>query len=140
MSVNTSVVLGFVGADPETHTFEDGGKASSFSVATKEEWKDKKTGEPREHTDWHRISVRGGLAGVVEKYVEKGMKVYIEGMMRTRKYTDSSKVERYVTEIHAKKIEMLSKSSNASQDGQDNQDGQGDYAWYEEQSKQMPNG
>ena len=138
MSVNESVLLGFVGADPEVHTFQDGGKVANFSVATTENWKDKQTGEPREHTDWHRVSVRGGLAGVVEQYVRKGMQVYISGSMRTRKYTDSSKVERYVTEIHAKKVQMLGKNPNG-QSSQSDQNDQGDYAWYEEQSKQMPN-
>ena len=129
MSVNEAVVLGFIGADPEVHNFDDGGKVCNLSVATTEKWKDKQTGEPREHTDWHRVVVRGGLAGVVEQYVTKGMKVYVSGKMRTRKYQDSAGVDRYVTEIQADKLEMLGGGSNSKSQTSDDQ-------WYQDQAQQ----
>ncbi len=115
MGVNNAEIVGHLGADPETHTFEDGGKVSNFSVATSDKWNDKQTGEKREHTEWHRVVVRGGLAKVVEQYLRKGSQVYITGQLRTRKFEDKDKVERYITEIHCNQLEMLGGNTSNSQ-------------------------
>ena len=85
-SVNKVVLVGNLGKDPEIRTFPNGGRVANFSIATSENWKDKATGERKERTEWHRISVlNDALVGVVEKYVKKGSKLYIEGQLETRK-------------------------------------------------------
>ncbi len=90
-SLNKVVLIGNVGKDPEIRNMPDGKEVSSFSIATSEYWRDKATGEKREATEWHRISVFSeGLIGIVKKYVKKGSKVYIEGTLRTRKWVDQS--------------------------------------------------
>lgn len=99
-SVNKVIIVGNLGKDPEIRSFQNGGKVASFSVATSESWKDKATGEKKERTEWHRISVLNeNLVGIVEKFVKKGSKVYIEGQLETRKYTDKDGVEKYTTEV-----------------------------------------
>ena len=99
-SLNKAIVIGNLGKDPEIRTFQNGGRAASFSVATSESWKDKETGERKERTEWHRVSVvNDGLVTVVEKYLRKGSKVYVEGRMETRKWTDRDRIERYTTEV-----------------------------------------
>ena len=99
-SVNKVIIVGNLGKDPEIRSFQNGGKVASFSVATSESWKDKTTGEKKERTEWHRISVLNeNLVGIVEKFVKKGSKVYIEGQLETRKYTDKDGVEKYTTEV-----------------------------------------
>ncbi len=135
MGVNNAELIGHLGADPEVHTFEDGGKIANFSIATTDKWNDKQTGEKREHTEWHRIVVRGGLAKVVEQYLKKGAQVYIKGSMRTRKYQDSTGADRYITEVHCNQMEMLGGNPN-SQNSQANQGATDDSAWYENQSNQ----
>lgn len=108
MSINDSRVMGYLGADPEVHTFEDGSKVSNFSVATTFSWKDRKTGEAREQTDWHRIVARGNLATIVERFLKKGSHVHVSGKLRTRQYKDNKNdATAYVTEIIAGKIEMI---------------------------------
>jgi single stranded DNA-binding protein len=99
-SLNKVQLIGHLGKDPEIRSFQNGGKAASFSLATSESWKDKETGERKERTEWHRISITNdGLVGVVEKYLKKGAKVYIEGQLETRKWTDKEGAERYSTEV-----------------------------------------
>ncbi len=99
-SVNKVIIVGNLGRDPEIRTFQNGGRVASFSVATSESWKDKATGERKERTEWHRISVvNDALVGIVEKYVKKGSKVYLEGQLETRKYMDKDNVEKYTTEV-----------------------------------------
>jgi single-strand DNA-binding protein len=99
-SVNKVILLGNVGKDPEIRSTADGKKIANFSVATSEEWKDKATGERKERTEWHRVCVfNDGLVGVIEKYVKKGTKVYIEGALQTRKWTDKDGAEKYSTEV-----------------------------------------
>ena len=98
--LNKVDLIGHVGADPETVTFQSGGKVANFTIATSETWKDKATGEKKERTEWHRISVFSeGLIKVVENYVRKGSKIYIQGMLQTRKWQDKSGEDRYTTEI-----------------------------------------
>ncbi|MEA1937710.1 MAG: single-stranded DNA-binding protein [Pseudomonadota bacterium] len=99
-SVNKVILVGNLGRDPEIRTFQNGGKVANFSIATSENWKDRNTGERREKTEWHKVVVFGdGLVSVVERFLKKGAKVYIEGQLETRKYQDQSGQERYMTEV-----------------------------------------
>lgn len=99
-SVNKVILVGNLGKDPEIRAFQNGGRIASFSLATSESWKDKTTGERKEKTQWHNISIKNDrLIEVVERYLKKGAKVYIEGQIETRKYTDKDGVEKYITEI-----------------------------------------
>lgn len=99
-SINKVIIVGNLGKDPEIKTFQDGGQVANLSIATSETWRDKQSGERREKTEWHRVAVKQeGLVGVCEQYLRKGTKVYIEGKLQTRKWTDNSGVERYATEI-----------------------------------------
>ena len=99
-SVNKAIIIGFVGRDPEVKSFPNGGKIANFSIATTETWRDKQSGERKERTEWHSISIKNeGLVGVVEKYVKKGSKLYIEGSLQTRKWQDQSGNDRYTTEV-----------------------------------------
>jgi single-strand DNA-binding protein len=99
-SLNKVQLIGHLGKDPEIRSFQNGGRAATFSLATSESWKDKDTGERKERTEWHRISITNdGLVGVVEKYLKKGAKVYVEGQLETRKWTDKEGQERYSTEV-----------------------------------------
>lgn len=99
-SVNKVILIGNLGRDPEIRSFQNGGRVASFSLATSENWKDKATGEKKERTEWHRVSVLNDkLVEVVERYVKKGSKLYVEGQLETRKYTDKDGVEKYTTEV-----------------------------------------
>jgi single-strand DNA-binding protein len=99
-SVNKVILVGNLGKDPEVRSFQNGGRVASFSIATSENWKDKATGERKEKTEWHRISVMNdNLVGVCERYLKKGAKVYIEGQLETRKWTDKDGQEKYTTEV-----------------------------------------
>jgi single-strand DNA-binding protein len=99
-SVNKVILVGNLGRDPEIRTFQNGGRVASFSIATSESWKDKATGERKEKTEWHRISVLNeNLVGVVERFLKKGSKVYVEGQLETRKWTDQSGQEKFSTEV-----------------------------------------
>lgn len=109
--INKVIVLGNVGKEPETRSFDSGDTVTNFSVATSEKWKDKTTGESKESTEWHRVSCFGKLSDIASKYVKKGDKIYVEGSLRTRKWTDASGVEKYSTEVKAEKIELLGQKS-----------------------------
>ncbi|MFA5040469.1 MAG: single-stranded DNA-binding protein [Bdellovibrionales bacterium] len=99
-SVNKVILIGNLGRDPEIRSFQNGGRVASFSLATSESWKDKTTGERKERTEWHRVSVLNDkLIDVVERYIKKGSKLYVEGQMETRKYTDKDGQEKYTTEV-----------------------------------------
>lgn len=99
-SVNKVILVGNLGQDPEIRSFQNGGRVANLSVATSESWKDKQTGERKERTQWHRVVVMNeGLIGLCEKYITKGMKIYIEGQLETRKYTDKDGSEKYTTEV-----------------------------------------
>lgn len=99
MSLNKACLIGNVGKDPEIRSMNSGDRVANLSIATSDRWTDKQTGEKKERTEWHRIVVWGGLVEVVERYVKKGMKLYIEGQIQTRKWQDQAGVERYSTEI-----------------------------------------
>jgi len=99
-SVNKVILVGNLGRDPEIRRTQDGRPIANFSIATSESWRDKNTGERKEKTEWHRVVVfNEGLCKVVEQYVKKGSKLYIEGQLQTRKYTDKDGVEKYSTEV-----------------------------------------
>jgi len=126
--INKVTIVGNLGKDPEVRTFANGGKVCNFSVATSESWKDKQTGERKEKTEWHNISIYNeGLAGVAEKYLRKGSKVYLEGKLRTRKWQDQSGNDRYSTDVVLQgfdaKMEMLDGKQDSGQStGHPNQD------------------
>lgn len=99
-SVNKVILIGNLGRDPEIRSFQNGGRVANLSVATSENWKDRNTGERKERTEWHRVVVfNDALVGVVERFLKKGSKIYVEGQIETRKYTDQSGAERYTTEV-----------------------------------------
>jgi single-strand DNA-binding protein len=99
-SVNKVILIGNLGADPEVKSFQNGGKIANLRIATSETWKDRNTGERKERTEWHSVVINGeGLIGVVERFLRKGSKVYIEGQLRTRKWQDQSGNDRYSTEV-----------------------------------------
>jgi len=111
-SVNKAIILGNLGTDPEIKTFDNGDKIANISIATSEKWKDR-NGDVQERTEWHRVSLRGKVVDVAEKYLNKGSKVYIEGKLQTRKYTQDG-VEKYTTEIIAYNLTMLGGQSSGS--------------------------
>lgn len=99
-SVNKVILIGHLGRDPEIRAFPSGDRVANFSIATSKTWRDKDTGEKKENTDWHNIVVRGeGLVKVVENYVKKGSKLYIEGSLHTRKWQDQNGNDKYSTEV-----------------------------------------
>jgi single-strand DNA-binding protein len=99
-SVNKVILVGNLGKDPEVRTMNSGDKVVSFSIATSETWKDKASGERKEKTEWHKVVIfNENLARVAEQYVRKGSKIYVEGQLQTRKYTDQSGAEKYTTEV-----------------------------------------
>lgn len=99
-SVNKVILVGNLGADPEVRSFQNGGKVCNLRIATSESWKDRNTGEKQERTEWHSVAIFSeGLAGVAERFLRKGSKVYIEGQLRTRKWQDQSGNDRYSTEV-----------------------------------------
>ncbi|MDR0484429.1 MAG: single-stranded DNA-binding protein [Alphaproteobacteria bacterium] len=98
--VNKVILIGNVGGDPEIRFSQSGSKIATFSLATSEYWKDKTTGERKSKSEWHRIVIfNENIAGIVENYVKKGSKIYIEGALQSRKYTDTNGVERNITEV-----------------------------------------
>lgn len=99
-SLNKVMLIGNLGADPEIKSFQNGGKVANLRIATSENWKDRNTGERQERTEWHSVAIFSeGLVGVVERYLRKGSKVYIEGQLQTRKWQDQSGNDRYSTEV-----------------------------------------
>ena len=99
-SINKVILVGNVGNDPEMKTFQSGDKVINFSIATSESWRDKESGEQKSITEWHKIAIfNTALVEIADKFIKKGMKVYIEGQLQTRKWQDSSGNDRYTTEI-----------------------------------------
>jgi single-strand DNA-binding protein len=99
-SVNKVILVGNLGADPEIRRTQDGRPVANLSVATSEQWRDKASGERRERTEWHRVVIfNEGLCRIAEQYLKKGSKVYLEGQLQTRKWTDQSGQDRYSTEV-----------------------------------------
>ncbi len=99
-SVNKVILIGNLGADPEVKSFQNGGRICNLRIATSESWKDKATGEKKERTEWHSVTLNSdGLVGVAERYLRKGSKVYLEGQLKTRKWQDAAGNDRYSTEV-----------------------------------------
>ena len=105
--INKVIVVGNLGADPDTRYMPSGGAVTNLSVATSESWKDKQTGEQKERTEWHKVAMFGRLAEIAAEYLRKGSQVYIEGKLRTRKWQDRDGNDRYTTEIIADEMQML---------------------------------
>jgi single-strand DNA-binding protein len=117
-SVNKAILIGRLGKDVELKSLPSGKPVANFSIATSESWKDKKTGEKQEKTEWHNIVVFDKLAEICGSYLKKGSLVYLEGKIQTRKYTDKNGVEKYMTEILANEMKMLGgKSEGKSEEG-----------------------
>lgn len=112
--VNKVILVGSLGANPESKTFPNGGSLCNFSMATSEKWQDKQSGEWREQTEWHRIVIKNRLGEIAQQYLKKGSKVYIEGKLRTRSWTDQNGIERYTTEVHAETMQMLDSAPQAN--------------------------
>jgi len=106
-SVNKVILIGNLGADPETRYLPSGEAVTNIRVATTDRWKDKQTGEMKEATEWHRIAFFGRLAEIAGEYLKKGSQVYVEGSLRTRKWQDKDGQERYTTEIRGEVMQML---------------------------------
>jgi single-strand DNA-binding protein len=106
-SVNKVIIVGNLGKDPEMRAFPSGDQVANVTIATTDRWKDKQTGEMKEATEWHRVVFNGRLAEIVGQYLRKGSQVYVEGSLRTRKWTDQSGAEKYTTEIRADQMQML---------------------------------
>lgn len=106
-SVNKVTILGNLGKDPEVRNLPSGDQVVNVTVATSDKWKDKNTGEQKEATEWHRVTFFGKLADVASKFLQKGSPVYVEGRLKTRKYTDKDGVEKYSTDIVAEQMQLL---------------------------------
>lgn len=116
MALNQCSFIGHLGADPEVRSFQNGGRVANLRIAVTEKWKDKNTGERKEATEWVSVAImQDGLVGVAEQYLRKGSKVFVQGKLRTRKWTDKDGADRYSTEIVLQgfdgKLEMLDGSS-----------------------------
>ncbi len=121
-SVNKVTLIGNLGKDPEAREMDSGDKVCNFSLATSESWKDKKTGERKEKTEWHRVVIFAqGLVGIAEQYLKKGSKVYIEGQLETRKWMEEDGTERYSTEVvlrHNSELKMLDSANTPQVSGE----------------------
>lgn len=106
-SVNKVILVGNLGRDPESRTFPSGDQVTNATLATTNKWRDKQTGEPRDHTEWHRLVFNGKLAEIAAQYLRKGSQVYVEGSIRTRKWQGQDGQERYSTEIRVDVMQML---------------------------------
>jgi len=122
-SVNKVILVGNLGRDPEIRSMQDGGRVANLSLATSETWRDKTSGERRERTEWHRVVIfNEHLLGVAEKYLHKGSKIYLEGQLQTRKWTDQQGQERYSTEVVLQRfrgeLTMLDSRSGGREEGE----------------------
>jgi len=129
-SVNKVILIGNLGKDPEVRTLQSGTKVANFTVATSDTWNDKATGERKEKTEWHRVVIYNErLADVAERFLRKGRKVYLEGALETRKYTDQSGQEKYTTEVVLKNFrgELTLLDSARGEEGGDSAGGGGGY-------------
>ena len=106
-SVNKVILVGNIGRDPESRTFPSGDQVCNVTIATTDKWKDKASGEMKEATEWHRLVFNGRLAEIAAQYLRKGSQIYVEGQIRTRKFTDKEGVEKFATEIRVDQMQML---------------------------------
>jgi single-strand DNA-binding protein len=123
-SVNKIIIVGNLGRDPEVRTFPSGDRVANVTIATTDKWKDKASGEMKEHTEWHRVVFNGRLAEIAGEYLRKGSQAYVEGSLRTRKYTDKDGNERSITEVRADTLQLLgSRQGMGSPSSGDDDDG-----------------
>lgn len=115
--VNKVTLLGNLGADPEIRYMPSGDPVANLNVATSMSWKDRQTGERREHTEWHRVVLKNHLAELARDYLKKGSKVYLEGSNRTRKWTGQDGADRFITEVHCREMQMLDRKEPGEQGG-----------------------
>lgn len=130
-SVNKVILVGNLGRDPEVRSFPNGGQVANVTIATSERWRDKNTGENRELTEWHNVVFNDRLAEIAGQYLRKGSSVYVEGSLRTRKWTDQSGQDRYTTEIRANTLQMLGGRVGGGSSGSAAYGDPGDDAAYE---------
>ena len=132
-SLNKVILIGNLGRDPEVRTAQDGSKMVTLSLATSESWKDKMTGERKDRTEWHRVVIfNERLSEVAERYLKKGSKIYVEGQLQTRKWTDNNGQEKYSTEVILGKfrgeLTMLDGRSGGGSEGHSGMDGGDDFS------------
>lgn len=125
-SVNKVILVGNLGRDPESRTFPSGDQVCNVTIATTDKWKDKASGEMREATEWHRLVFNGRLAEIAAQYLRKGSQIYVEGQIRTRKFTDKEGAEKYATDIRVDQLQML--GSRQGQGGPSGGDDDGGYS------------
>ena len=118
--INKVIVVGNLGADPDSRTMPSGNAVTNISVATSESWNDKETGEKQEKTEWHRVVFFGRLAEIASDYLKKGSQVYVEGKLQTRKWEDKEGNERWTTEIVANQMQMLGERMSQGTSNQGN--------------------
>jgi len=128
--VNKVILLGNLGQDPDMRNMQNGVAVATISVATQEKWKDAKTGEQKEKTEWHRVVLFNRLAEICRQYLKKGSKVYLEGKLETKKWTDKAGIERYTTQIVCSEMQMLGNSRGTGASPE-----QPDVGGYEEDAK-----
>jgi single-strand DNA-binding protein len=134
--INKVILIGNLGADPEVRYMPQGGAVANMTLATSESWTDKATNEKKEQTEWHRVVIYQRLAEIAGEYLRKGSKVYIEGKLKTRKWTDKDGVERYTTEIVANELQMLDGRGDGQQQGGGMSGGQ--QGGYQRPAQQQP--
>lgn len=115
--INKVILVGRLGNDPDVRVTAGGSAITTISIATSESWKDRNTGQQQERTEWHRVVFFGRLAEIAGQYLKKGSQVYVEGSLRTNKYTDKNGIERYSTDINANELQMLGGNQNSQQGG-----------------------
>lgn len=136
-SVNKVIIVGNLGRDPEMRTFPSGDRVANVTIATTDKWKDKQSGEMKEATEWHRVVFNGRLAEIAGEYLRKGSQVYVEGSLRTRKWTDQAGVEKFTTEIRADQMQMLGSRQGMGGPGPSD-DGGGNGGGYDNAPRRPP--
>ena len=141
-SVNKVILVGNLGRDPEMRSFPSGDQVANVTLATTDKWKDKQSGEPREHTEWHRLVFNGRLAEIAGQYLRKGSQIYVEGSIRTRKWQDQATgQDRYATEVRVDQMQMLGSRQGMggpSDDGGGGYGGGGDGGGYDAPRRAAP--
>ena len=136
-SVNKVILVGNLGRDPEMRSFPSGDQVANVTLATTDKWKDKQSGEPREHTEWHRLVFNGRLAEIAGQYLRKGSQIYVEGSIRTRKWQDQATgQDRYATEVRVDQMQML--GSRQGMGGPSDDGGGGDGGGYDAPRRAAP--
>ena len=141
-SVNKVILVGNLGRDPEMRTFPSGDQVANVTLATTDKWREKQSGEPREHTEWHRLVFNGRLAEIAGQYLRKGSQIYVEGSIRTRKWQDQATgQDRYATEVRVDQMQMLGSRQGMggpSDDGGGGYGGGGDGGGYDAPRRAAP--